>query len=167
MLHLQIIRSSAAACGGFHGLNPFVPAAWLSFGEAMKRRAAASLPRPAGSRLSSLRSPRLASMPNRWSMKMMFVDAVRAQLATVDGVLVWVNPIHEGRNRVSLDALLRDVAARGVWVSAPSRRDPQDGHQGGAPSHPHDGLGLRHGAVSRPPRRCAPSCRRDLPPARG
>jgi hypothetical protein len=46
------------------------------------------------------------------------LDAVRAQLSTVDGVLVWVNPIHEGRNRVTLDALLRDVAARGVWVSA-------------------------------------------------
>ena len=46
------------------------------------------------------------------------LDAVRAQLATLDGVLVWVNPIHEGRNRANLDALLRDVAARGVWVSA-------------------------------------------------
>lgn len=46
------------------------------------------------------------------------LDAVRAQLATVDGVLVWVNPIHEGRNRANLDALLREVVARGVWVSA-------------------------------------------------
>ena len=46
------------------------------------------------------------------------VDAVRAQLATFDGVLVWVNPIHEGRNRAKLDSLLREVAARGVWVSA-------------------------------------------------
>jgi hypothetical protein len=45
-------------------------------------------------------------------------DAVHAQLATLDGVLVWVNPIHEGRNRANLDALLREVAARGVWVSA-------------------------------------------------
>ncbi|WGR70241.1 MULTISPECIES: Cj0069 family protein [unclassified Bradyrhizobium] len=45
-------------------------------------------------------------------------DAVSAQLATFDGVLVWVNPIHEGRNRANLDALLREVAARGVWVSA-------------------------------------------------
>ena len=48
------------------------------------------------------------------------LDVVRAQLATVDGVLVWVNPIHEGRNRAKLDALLREVATRGVWVSAPS-----------------------------------------------
>ena len=46
------------------------------------------------------------------------LDAVRAQLATFDGVLVWVNPIHEGRNRAKLDALLREIAARGIWVSA-------------------------------------------------
>jgi len=46
------------------------------------------------------------------------LDDVRAQLVTVDGVLVWVNPIHEGRNRATLDALLREIAARGVWVSA-------------------------------------------------
>ncbi|MEJ0075567.1 MAG: Cj0069 family protein [Alphaproteobacteria bacterium] len=46
------------------------------------------------------------------------VDTVRAQLAAVEGVLVWVNPIHEGRDRARLDALLREVAARGVWVSA-------------------------------------------------
>jgi len=46
------------------------------------------------------------------------LDAVRTQLATLDGVLVWVNPIHEGRNRANLDALLREVAAHGAWVSA-------------------------------------------------
>jgi hypothetical protein len=46
------------------------------------------------------------------------LDAVRAHLATLDGVLVWVNPIHEGHNRANLDALLREVAAGGVWVSA-------------------------------------------------
>jgi glutathione synthase/RimK-type ligase-like ATP-grasp enzyme len=46
------------------------------------------------------------------------VDTVREQLAALDGVLVWVNPIHEGRNRANLDALLREVAAQGVWVSA-------------------------------------------------
>src|SRR5262245_10687868 len=46
------------------------------------------------------------------------LDAVRAQLATLDGVLVWVNPIHEGRNRGNLAARLREVAAHGVWVSA-------------------------------------------------
>jgi hypothetical protein len=45
-------------------------------------------------------------------------DEVRSRLAAVDGVLVWVNPIHDGRNRANLDALLREIAARGAWVSA-------------------------------------------------
>ena len=45
-------------------------------------------------------------------------DAARARLAALDGVLVWVNPIHDGRDRTNLDALLREVAAGGVWVSA-------------------------------------------------
>jgi hypothetical protein len=45
-------------------------------------------------------------------------DEVREQLLRVEGVLVWVDPIHEGQNRVTLDALLRDVASRGTWVSA-------------------------------------------------
>ena len=43
---------------------------------------------------------------------------MRTQLATFDGVLVWVNPIYEGRNRAKLDALLREMSASGVWVSA-------------------------------------------------
>jgi hypothetical protein len=46
------------------------------------------------------------------------VDEVREQLLRLDGVLVWVDPISEGRNRVVLDAMLRDVASREVWVSA-------------------------------------------------
>lgn len=45
-------------------------------------------------------------------------DAVREQLMTFDGVLVWVNPIHEGQTRQLLDAVLLDVAAKGPWVSA-------------------------------------------------
>ncbi|MCO6415845.1 Cj0069 family protein [Siccirubricoccus sp. KC 17139] len=45
-------------------------------------------------------------------------DEVRAQLLGVGGVLVWVNPQDDGRNRHRLDAMLRDVAQRGVWVSA-------------------------------------------------
>jgi len=44
-------------------------------------------------------------------------DAVRTQLAALDGVLVWVNPIHNGRSRANLDRLLREVAATGTWVS--------------------------------------------------
>lgn len=47
-----------------------------------------------------------------------FADAVREQLLGVDGVLVWVDPIHQGKTRAELDALLREVAARGPWVSA-------------------------------------------------
>jgi len=47
-----------------------------------------------------------------------FADAVRAQLLSASGVLVWVDPIHQGKTRVELDPLLRDVAARGPWVSA-------------------------------------------------
>jgi len=46
-----------------------------------------------------------------------FSDAVRAQLMHTDAVLVWVNPIEGERNRARLDALLRDVAAAGVYVS--------------------------------------------------
>jgi hypothetical protein len=46
------------------------------------------------------------------------VGEVRDQLMAVDGGLVWVNPIDEGRTREQLDALLRDVASNGPWVSA-------------------------------------------------
>jgi hypothetical protein len=47
-----------------------------------------------------------------------FCDEVRRQLMQVDGVLVWVNPIEGGRDRSVLDAMLREVAASGVFVSA-------------------------------------------------
>jgi hypothetical protein len=47
-----------------------------------------------------------------------FADEVTAQLRKVDAVLVWCNPIESGRRRDRLDALLRDVAGRGVFVSA-------------------------------------------------
>lgn len=49
-----------------------------------------------------------------------FAEEVREQLLSVDGVLVWVDPIHQANNksRAALDPLLRDVAARGPWVSA-------------------------------------------------
>lgn len=47
-----------------------------------------------------------------------FADAVREQLMAADGVLVWVDPIHQGKTRAALDPLLRDVAARHTWVSA-------------------------------------------------
>ena len=50
-----------------------------------------------------------------------FADEVREQLLGADGVLVWVDPIHQGKTRQVLDPLLHDVASRGPWVST-SRR---------------------------------------------
>ena len=45
-------------------------------------------------------------------------DDVRDQLLALDGVLVWVDPITAGRDRSILDPMLREVARRGVFVSA-------------------------------------------------
>jgi hypothetical protein len=47
-----------------------------------------------------------------------FEDEVRSQLGAVDGVLVWVNPLQDGKTRTALNALLSDVAARGLLVGA-------------------------------------------------
>jgi hypothetical protein len=47
-----------------------------------------------------------------------FADEVAAQLQHVDAVLVWCNPIEDGRRRDRLDQLLRDLAQAGVFVSA-------------------------------------------------
>jgi hypothetical protein len=50
-----------------------------------------------------------------------FADEVKAQLRAERGVravLVWCNPIEDGRRRDRLDALLREVACSGVLVSA-------------------------------------------------
>jgi len=47
-----------------------------------------------------------------------FCDEVRQQLLKVDGVMVWVNPIEYGSDRSVLDAMLREVSASGVFVSA-------------------------------------------------
>jgi len=46
-----------------------------------------------------------------------FHEEVRRQLLSVDIVLVWMNPIQDGRDRTILDALLREVADEGVYVS--------------------------------------------------
>lgn len=45
-------------------------------------------------------------------------EGVRDRLLGMDGVLVWVDPIVRGRDRSGLDALLREIAAKGVFVSA-------------------------------------------------
>jgi len=47
-----------------------------------------------------------------------FAGEVREQLLGTDAVLVWVDPLHQGKSRAMLDPLLRDVAAGGPWVSA-------------------------------------------------
>ncbi len=47
-----------------------------------------------------------------------FADEVREQLLQADGVLVWVNPLQDGRDRVALDTMLHEVANAGPWVSA-------------------------------------------------
>ena len=47
-----------------------------------------------------------------------FAEKVREQLLQANGVLVWVDPIHQRKSRTLLDPLLRDVASRGPWVSA-------------------------------------------------
>jgi hypothetical protein len=47
-----------------------------------------------------------------------FAGEVRAQLLRAAGVLVWVDPLHDGKTRAALDPLLREVAAQGPWVSA-------------------------------------------------
>ena len=45
------------------------------------------------------------------------IAALREQLLGVDAALVWVNPIEAGHSRAPLDALLREAAAAGVFVS--------------------------------------------------
>jgi hypothetical protein len=45
-------------------------------------------------------------------------DAALERLRGMDAVLVWVNPIEDGRGRAGLDAVLREVAGGGVFVSA-------------------------------------------------
>ena len=47
-----------------------------------------------------------------------FADEVTAQLLGMQVVLVWCNPIEDGRRRDRLDAMLREVAQAGVTVSA-------------------------------------------------
>ena len=47
-----------------------------------------------------------------------FADEVAAQLRSVQAVLVWCNPIEDGRRRGRLDAVLAEAANAGVFVSA-------------------------------------------------
>ena len=47
-----------------------------------------------------------------------FHDEVSDALTGFDGVLVWVDPLSDGKTRARLDPLLRKLAATGVWVSS-------------------------------------------------
>jgi hypothetical protein len=58
----------------------------------------------------------LSAMPISYSEQRS--AAVREQLLDCAGALVWVDPLDNGRTRADLDELLRDVARRGVAVSA-------------------------------------------------
>ena len=86
-------------------------------------------------------------------------DEVREQLLRLDGVLVWVNPIFRRQEPPSLDAMLR-TSRPGRLGQRASRRDSQDGREGGSASHEAPRLGHRHPSLSRPPRRSAKSSRR-------
>ncbi|QAU37061.1 Cj0069 family protein [Bradyrhizobium guangdongense] len=88
----------------------------LSRGDAVARREATSKTGRFADVFAALDAIGVEAQPAIYDES--FADAVREQLLGVDGVLVWVNPIQDGRNRAGLDALLRDVAAQGVWVSA-------------------------------------------------
>lgn len=46
-----------------------------------------------------------------------YCEEVRRQLMKQDAVLVWMNPIQDGRDRTILDRMLHDVSASGVFVS--------------------------------------------------
>jgi hypothetical protein len=44
-------------------------------------------------------------------------EEIEAGLAGAAGVLVWINPLAQGRDRTIVDATLRRLAAQGTWVS--------------------------------------------------
>jgi len=98
-----------------HGRNPY-KIAILWRGDAEARRAAT----PENNRFfrifEELAAVGINAEPAVYDEE--FTAEVREQLLTADGVLVWVDPIHQGKTRAALDALLRDVASHGPWVSA-------------------------------------------------
>src|SRR3954447_8724831 len=79
-----------------------------------------------------------------------FADEIREQLLSVDGVLVWVDPIHHGKTRAMLDAMLREIAGRGPWVSAHPDVILKMGGQGNPV--PHQASWLGHGHAPLPQR---------------
>lgn len=75
---------------------------------------------PIASRLSGLLTA--LAMRNVIAEPVVYADDVAQEvtnhLLRLDGVLVWVDPIVDGQDRSRLDEMLREVASRGVWVSA-------------------------------------------------
>lgn len=69
-----------------------------------------------GPTLAALRSRGLRAEPVVFSDQI--ASQVLARLRDLDAVLVWVDPIMSGVDRTVLDAVLRDAASAGVWVSA-------------------------------------------------
>jgi Domain of unknown function (DUF6815) len=80
----------------------------------------AGVPEPGATRFhlifSALEALGVAAEPVLYSEEA--EEAVRTRLLAMDGVLVWVDPLSAGKDRSQLDPLVRDIAARGVWVSA-------------------------------------------------
>lgn len=68
-----------------------------------------------GPTLAALRARGLRAEPVAFAEEI--ADDVAARLRGLDGVLVWVDPIMNGVTRARLDAVLRNAAAAGVWVS--------------------------------------------------
>lgn len=85
-------------------------------GDAEVRRTADLDANRLGSVAAVLRDAGIEPQPAVYSDQL--IDEVRTQLMNVDGALVWVNPIEAGEDRSNLNALLREVAAQGVFVSA-------------------------------------------------
>jgi hypothetical protein len=81
---------------------------------------AAEPPAPEQTRLrlifTELAALGIAAEPVIWAEEV--EPSVAARLLEFDGVLVWVDPLSDGRDRSRLDPLLRTLAARGLWVSA-------------------------------------------------
>jgi hypothetical protein len=44
--------------------------------------------------------------------------SVRERLRKCDGVLVWVDPLTDGKDRRDLDAILRELSSQGIWLGS-------------------------------------------------
>jgi hypothetical protein len=89
----------------------------LSFGAETLPHVGTRPRKTAASSATSKHSPLSASRP--FPSSTMKPSLTRSGTnCSLDGVLVWVDPIHQGKTRAVLDPRLREIAARGPWVSA-------------------------------------------------